>query len=193
MRGWVTVNWITLLSTLVGASAALFGSVLAHTLRSRDERRRVMSADRRQSYVEYLVALDAAQARLRRLAEPDYHPDDLPTQARRVFGEAGVFEGREKLLIAASMSVVAPAEQALRLLGDLRDAVRDGVKLYTLPYHDAYHPYADALWRLRKSIRVDLGSPALTAADLERTSWDDRASCDFCQSQKVAIPAQAAS
>ncbi len=184
----MTVNWLTLLSTVVGGAAALLGSVVAHTLRSRDERRRVISADRRQSYVEYLVALDAAQARLRQLAEPNYRPDDLPAQARRVFGDAGVYEGREKLLIAGSPKVVAPAEQALRLLGELRDAVRDGVKLYTVPYHDAYHPYADALWRLRSSIRVDLGSSALTAADLEKTSWVDRANCEFCAANKV--PAQ---
>jgi hypothetical protein len=85
--------------------------------------------------------------------------------------------------------VVAPAEQALRLLGELRDAVRDGVRLSTVPYHDAYHPYADALWRLRSSIRVDLGGKALTVDDLERTSWDDRASCDFCQASTVAVPA----
>jgi hypothetical protein len=189
MRGCVTVDWVTLLSTLVGGAAALLGSVLAHTLRSRDERRRANSADRRQSYIDYLVALDAAQARLRQLAEPEYRPEDLPAQARRVFGEAGIFEGREKLLIAGNPTVVAPAEQALRLLGELRDAVRDGVKLYTVPYHDAYHPYADALWRLRSSIRVDLGGKALTIDDLERTSWDDRASCDFCQASTVAVPA----
>jgi hypothetical protein len=85
--------------------------------------------------------------------------------------------------------VVATSSQTLRLLGELRDGVRDGVKLYTVPYHDAYHPYADALWRLRSSIRVDLGGKVLTVDDLERTSWDDRAGCDFCQASTVAVPA----
>ncbi len=186
------MDWVTLLSTIVGGAAALLGSVLAYTLRSRDERRRAISTDRRQSYVGYLIALDAAHARLRQIADPNDPPADVPVQARRSLGEAGVYEGREKVLLAGSPSVVAPAEQALRRLALLRDAVRDGAKLHTMRYHDAYHPYAEALWVLRRSIRVDLGSAALSSSDLDKTTWDEQANCDFCQRHRATVPAQPA-
>jgi hypothetical protein len=191
MRGWFTVDWPTLLSTLVGGAIALLGSVLAHTLRSRDERRRMISADRRQSYLHYLIAHDKAQARLRQLADPGDEVKDLAVQARRAFGDAGVYEARERLLLAANPAVVAPAELALRRLAALRDEVRDGAQLYTVRYHDAYHPYADSLWALRRVIREDLGSRALSTDDLDRESWDDKAACDFCQRQTASVPTQA--
>jgi hypothetical protein len=186
MRGWLTVDWLTILSTLVGGAIALLGSVLAHTLRSRDERRRKTSADRQQSYVDYLIAHDKAHARIRQLADPGDVVRDLAVQARRAFGEAGVYEARERLLLAASPPVVAPAELALRRLADLRDKVRDGAQLYTVLYHEAYHPYAESLWALRRVIRADLGARALSTNDLDRESWDDRATCDFCQHQAAA-------
>ena len=118
--------------------------------------------------MEFLIALDAAHARLRQIADPDDPPDDLIVRARRAFGEVGVYEAREKLLLSANPAVVVPAEEALRRLATLRGVVRDGAKLHTMPYHDAYHPYAEALWKLRSSIRVDLGSAALTASVISR-------------------------
>jgi hypothetical protein len=185
----VRVDWLTLVSTAVGGAAALLGSVIAHWLRSRDERSRSVRTDRKHGYVDYLIALDAAHARLRQIADPDDPPDDIAVRARRAFGESGVYEAREKLLLSANPAVVVPAEEALRRLASLRGAVRDGAKLHTMPYHDAYHPYAEALWKLRSGIRVDLGSAALTASDLDKPSWDEQASCDFCQQHR--IPAQA--
>jgi hypothetical protein len=184
------VDWLTLLSTAVGGAVALLGSLLAHALRTRDERSRTVRTDRRQGYVEYLIALDAAHALVRQLADPSDPVDDLPQRSRRAFGEAGVYEAREKLLLSANPSVVSPAEQALRRLAELRDAVREGTKLYTMPYHEAHHRYAGALWRLRGAIRIDLGQPALSADDLDKQSWDEQATCDFCQ--KHMVPAQAA-
>jgi hypothetical protein len=184
----VAVDWLTVTATVVGGAVALGGSLLAHLLSTRAERRRTIRADRRQGYVDYITALDAAQALLRQLADPADVPSDLAVRARRSFGEAGVFEAREKLLLSADPSVVAPAEQALRLLAALRNAVRDGAKLHTPEYHDVYHPYAAALWGLRRVIRTDLGQPALTPADIDKPDWEERASCDFCQA-RASVPA----
>ena len=153
------MDWLTLMSTAVGGAVALLGSVIAHSLRSRDERSRSVRTDRKHGYVEYLIALDAAHARLRQIADPDDPPDDITVRARRAFGESGVYEAREKLLLSANPSVVVPAEEALRRLATLRGAVRDGAKLHTMPYHDAYHPYAAALWKLRSSIRWTSAQP----------------------------------
>jgi hypothetical protein len=183
------VDWLTILATITGGAAALLGTVLAHSLSSREERKRSSSTARRDSYVAYLVALDAGFSRLRRLADPDAPPDNLTVQVRRAIGEAGVYEARERLLLVGNPAVLGPAEQVLRRLGAVRSAVRNGAKLHTRAFHDVYHPYAEALWQLRVAIRQDLGSVPLTPTDVNKDSWDSRASCEFCNSQP-AIPEQ---
>lgn len=185
------MDWLTILATIAGGAAALLGTVLAHSLGSREERKRSNSVARRDSYVAYLVALDAGFGRLRQLADPDDPPDNLTVQVRRAFGEAGVYEARERLLLVGNPSVLGPAEQVLRRLGAVRTAVRDGVKLHTRAFHDVYHPYAEALWRLRVAIRQDLGSAPLTPSDVDKESWDSQAACDFCRTHSAAVPQQA--
>ncbi len=63
-----------------------------------------------------------------------------------------------------------------------------GPRLHSGLFHDAYHPFAEALWQLRSGIRVDLGSAALTPADLDKPGWDDQANCDFCQAPASLRP-----
>jgi len=192
MRRWDTVDWLTVLATIAGGAAALFGTLIAHVLSSREDRRRQNSTERRDSYVGYLVALDGAFGMVRRLADPHETPTDLAAKLSQVFGDAGVYRSRERLLLAGNPSVVSPAEAALQRLGEMRDAVRDGAKRRTLDYHDVYHRYSEALWRLRTSIRKDLGSAELTPADVEKETWDSQANCEFCRTQRaaVAIPSQ---
>jgi hypothetical protein len=194
MRRWDTVDWLTVIATVAGGAAALLGTLIAHVLSSREDRRRENSGERRDSYVAYLVALDAAFGMVRRLADPHETHPDLATKLSQVFGDAGVYRSRERLLLAGNPSVVSPAETTLTRLGDMRDAVRDGAKRRTLAYHDAYHRYSEALWRLRISIRTDLGSAALTPADVEKETWDSQANCEFCRTQRATagLPMQPA-
>jgi hypothetical protein len=175
------VDWLTPVSTALGAAVALIGTVLAHRLSSRDEHDKVQRNDRRQAYVDYLSALDDAHARLRHLAEPEADVPDLATRARRAMGEARVYQGREVLLISGNTEVAAAGEQAMLALASLRDAVREGAKLQTLAYHNPYHIFADAVWRLRLAARKDLGGSRLDPADLERVGWDSQANCERCQ------------
>ena len=187
------MDWLTVLATVTGGAAALLGSVVAHALSSREERRRSNSTERRDAYVAYLTALDAAFMAMRRLADPHDRPADLASRVDRAFGDSGVYQSRQRVLLAGNPSVVSPAEVALHRIGDLRDAVRDGAKRRTIEYHNIYHPYAEALWRLRLSIRKDLGSAELRPADVEKESWDAQANCDFCRQHAAgAVPSQPA-
>lgn len=191
MRRWVTVDWLTLLATVAGGAAALLGTVVAHALSSREDRRRENSVERRGAYVDYLVALDAGFARLRQLADPDDPPKDLEVQTRYALGAARVYESREKLLLVGNPSVQASAQRALERLSGVRRAIRGGAKLQSSAYHNAYHPYAEALWQLRAAIRHDLGAAELTPADVGRQSWDSQQHCAFCRTHN--LPAQAVS
>lgn len=184
-------DWLTLFATVAGGAAALLGTVLAHSLGSREERKRENVAERRDSYISYLIALDAAHSRLRQLADPDDPPPDLEVQVRRAMAESRVYETRERLLLVGNPPVMAPMERVHDRLAQLRKAISGGAKLFTLPYHEAYHPYAEALWHLRAAIRKDLGVPALSPSDLDKQSWDSQAHCDFCRRHKAAVPSQA--
>lgn len=66
-----TVEWTSLVSTAVGATVALVGTLFAYKVRSRDEFGREHRVERRQSYLDFLVALDGAHARLREVADSE--------------------------------------------------------------------------------------------------------------------------
>lgn len=184
------MDWYTILATVAGGTAALLGTVLAHSLGSREQRRRESNTARRDSYVAYLVALDAGFGRLREIADPDDPPENVEIQARRAAGEAGVYEARERLLLVGSPTVLGPAERVLTKLGAVRQAVSQGAKLRTPEFHDVYHPYAEALWQLRVAIRKDLDSAPLTPTDVEKESWDSQAACEFCRRRAASVPSQ---
>ncbi len=187
-----TVDWIPLASTAVGAAVALIGTVLADVLRSRGQRDRDNRADRRQSYLDYVLALNAAHSRLRQIAgSTSPIPDpDLHLETGRAIRDNDVYVGREKMLMSADRSVLGAAERALLGLLGLRDAVRTGARTHTVEYHAAYHAYAESIWDLRRAIRADLGGADLAPSDLEKPSWDSRATCSFCQAQ-ASLPQQA--
>jgi len=180
------VEWLTILSTAVGAMAALVGTVLAYKVRSRDEADREFRAERRHSYVDFLTALDAAHGELRVVADS---PDgtDRRTAAALAMTSSHVYEAREKLLMSASAAVIKAGEQAFRTIGDLRRAIRAGARTPELEYHDPYHVFAEALWRLRLAIRQDLGGTELSPVDLDKRSWDGRADCPVCEPALVRV------
>jgi hypothetical protein len=181
------VEWLTILSTAVGAMAALVGTVLAYKVRSRDEAGREFRAERRHSYIDFLVALDAAHGELRVVAD-SAAGTDRRTAAALAMTESHVYEAREKLLMSASPAVIKACEQAFRSVGDLRKAIRAGARTGEKEYHDPYHVFAEALWRLRLAIRQDLGGTALSPADLDKQSWDGRADCPVCEPEMATVP-----
>jgi hypothetical protein len=91
--------------------------------------------------------------------------------------------------MTAPAAVVRPGSAAFDGLIVVRDAVRYGADLKSAAYHDVYHPYSELLWKLRLAMRADVGARGLTADDLGRSGWDDRADCRVCAGARV--PAQA--
>jgi hypothetical protein len=176
------VTAATLLPTLIGALLALGGTLLAYLLNARERRTRESRADRRKTYLDFIAAVEQAHAGLRRLADPLRNPEgDLVIQTREVFSEAGIYGARERVIVTADPKVIAAAERTLQTLNDLRRAVRDGAQLNTLPFHHAYHHYAEAVWDLRRIARADFGASKITPADVGKVSWDSEAACAFCQ------------
>jgi hypothetical protein len=185
-----TVDWIPLLSTVGGAAIALIGTVLADILRSRGYRDRDNRAERRQGYVDFVLALNAAHANLREVAAANPPVADTWEAVRRAVAEARVYEAREQLLMSANKEVITVAERAFQRLLLVRDAVRAGATLRTVAYHGPYHEYAGALWKLRRTIRHDLGASYLSPKDLDKDGWDGQTTCEVCQAALATVPTQ---
>lgn len=177
------VDWIPLASTGFGAAIALGGTVMADLLRRRDERGRDGLSLRRQSYLDFILALGAALQNLRDVARSDATGEARRAAGTDAMSSANLYPARERFLMSAPPHIVRAAEAAFQALIVVRDAVRAGVVLHTSAYHDAYHPYAEKVWLLRLAIRRDVGAGGLNPADLSRDTWDDRAHCDYCQTQ----------
>jgi hypothetical protein len=180
------VDWIALASTGFGAVIALGGTVMADHLRRRDEHDRDGLSLRRQSYLDFILALGAALQNLRDVARTEVEGEQRRAAGADALSAAGVYAARERFLMSAPAHIVRAAEAAFQALVVVRDAVRRGVMLNTREYHDVYHPYAEKVWLLRLAVRQDVGAGALGPADLSRDSWDDRAHCENCQAALAA-------
>lgn len=178
-----------LVATAVGAALALGGALLGDRMRSRAEQTRDLRAERLASYLGFVTAVDAAHARLRDISGPAIAGPDRGREADRAIGESRVYEARERLLMSGSPAVVRVGEQVLDRLRELQRAIVGGARHQTVPYHDAYHAYAGELWRLRQTVRDDLGNAGLSPADVGKRDWDSSETCAFCQSTKgIAQP-----
>ena len=175
------MDWAPLVSTAVGAFIALSGTLLADVRRDKQQRNRDRHLDRRQSYLDFTLALDSAHGRLRETARSDDPAADLDTMTAEAVGGAGLYAAREEFLMMASPSVTRAGEAAFARLINMRSVLRSRVGLKSTEYHGAYHDFAEALWEMRMAIREDLGSKPLTPQDLDRKSWSEREDCVFCK------------
>src|SRR5207237_444111 len=89
-----------------------------------------------------------------------------------------VYPVREQLLVTGTPEQLTAGETAFRRLIDVRNVVRAGATLGSARYHDAYHPFAEAMWRFRLTIRADLGQPDLAPEVLDHVDWTDRDRCE---------------
>ena len=170
--------WEALPSAAIGAAIALSGTLLADVRRDRRVRVRDRDLDRRRYCVEYIVAMSRAHGALRAIATAGGFPAELRARAAEAMDP--LFVAREQLLISGTGPLVVAGEEAFHRLVGIRDAVRVGEPLDSAAYHDAYHAFADAVWRFRMAIRADLREPDLTPEDLGRPDWTDRESCSVC-------------
>ena len=187
---------LPLIATASGAVIALSGTLLADIRRDRQQRDRDGGHVRREVYVGFALALNAAHDGLRQLGDAaeaeaeaangtgNEAANERPAAANRVLTEAGLYGARERLLMIATAPVAAAGEAVFLRLGGIRDVIRAGARTESQEYHDAYHQWAEAVWRFRMAVRSELGQPALTSIGFEETGWSEREECAFCNQQQ---------
>ncbi|WFE35094.1 helix-turn-helix transcriptional regulator [Micromonospora sp. WMMD975] len=130
--------------------------------------------------VAFMLAVDEAHNGLRAVARTDLPPLARRGPANDALHDARVYALRERLLVLGAAPLVTAAEAAFLRLIAVRDVIRAGARLEEAAYHQAYHPFAEALWAFRMALRVDLGQPPFTPDALGRQDWSDRERCRDC-------------
>jgi hypothetical protein len=174
------MDLLPLIATAVGAVIALSGTLLADVRRDRRQRDRDDERFRRETYVDFVLALNAAHNGLRDVGDSATPADDRRAAVNRAIAEAGLFAARERLLMTAPASLVEAGETTFARLIAIRTAITGGAKTRSQEYHDAYHPFAEALWRFRLAVRTDFRQQPFTPESVDHTSWSELEDCAFC-------------
>ncbi|MEV8022937.1 hypothetical protein AB0O76_42945 [Streptomyces sp. NPDC086554] len=156
------MNWLTLLSTLLGAVVGVGSTLLADRARWGREVQSQAVERRRELYGEFLTALNLAQESLFAVAY-GRHPAELSRDlaARAAFGNHQVYAVRERLALSGREQVVAVADTAFNRLKAFRDVVGSGAMPDSSELADAIQSYGAVLRELRHAMRDELGEPRL--------------------------------
>ena len=175
------MDWGTLAATISGAVIAISGTVLADRLRTRHDDDRGLQGRRREAYIEFISAAGAAHTQLRQLAQDPGAGADLEAASRTALTDARLYEVRERLYIDASPAVAGAGQAMFERLRALRRTVAAGAALSSPAFHDAYHPYIEAVWAYRTAVRGELEGGSLSPGVFGWTAWDGRERCPLCR------------
>lgn len=180
------MDWLPLASTAFGAIIALGGTVLADRLRTRDATGQRSLNTRQRAYLDFVLAMGEGLQGLRETAATPVTGEARRDAANLAVSQGGVYPARERFLMVAPTALVKAGQNAFEALIAVRDAVTAGGQLRSAEFHDAFHPYSEAMWLFRLAIRADVGASSLTPADAARTGWDEREHCRTCQARAAA-------
>lgn len=180
------MDWGTLVATVSGGSIAISGTVLADYLRRRHEDEAGVGSRRRTVYIEFITAAGSCHARLREIAQAPGAEGDLEAAARAAMSDAAIYEVRERLFIDASTAVAGAGQAMFERLRALRRAVASGASHESPAFHDAYHPYIDAVWNYRVAVRRELEGLSLSPGTFGWEEWDGSDRCPSCRRGALA-------
>ncbi|MEU7769847.1 hypothetical protein AB0C44_00800 [Micromonospora taraxaci] len=173
-------SWIPVASAGVGAAIALAGTVVSSVRSDRAQRSRDRELERLSTYVDFAVAIHDAHSALRDVARAVTNPKERAVAAAQTLQDSKVYGIRERLLMSATIEMAKASESVFFALIGIRDAVRAGTELSGAAYHDAYHVFADAIWKFRIAARQELSQRPIAPADLGRINWSEREECPVC-------------
>ncbi|CAO5246936.1 CchlQ [Frankia sp. AgKG'84/4] len=175
------MDWGTLVATASGAVIAIAGAVLADHLRGRRDDDRGQLQRRRDAYLAFIVAAGVCHTRLRQIAQGGPASGDRDAASRAVLAEAGIYDARERLFLDATATVAGAGQAMFERLRALRQVIATGAELSSAAFHEAYHPYLDAVWRYRAAVRAELEIAELSPVVFGWDNWDGSDRCPQCR------------
>nr|WP_239104300.1 hypothetical protein [Streptomyces sp. SID339] len=160
-RWRVFVEWISPVSTLLGAGIGVGATLPADRNRWRRESAERGTATRRQLYAEYTAALSRVRTALHEAARTADGPGpgsaEHAREVRARFLAPGAYELRHQLAITAPPEVVAAARSAFIALRTTRDRILEGVTADSEAFERLEAENDATVAELRRVMRRDLG------------------------------------
>ncbi|MCP3804943.1 hypothetical protein NLX83_37325 [Allokutzneria sp. A3M-2-11 16] len=142
------MQWITVVSTALGALIALVAMMLNERVKWQREQ---VSSRRKQChevYASFLSALTEAHERMR---------DSPAAEVREVFREANCYPLRYQLAIVAGQEVVDGGEAVFQTIRDIRDLLAGGARIESAQYKELRRRFGAELRELQRRMRDELG------------------------------------
>ncbi|MDJ1134022.1 hypothetical protein [Streptomyces iconiensis] len=152
------MEWLSPISTALGAGIGVGATLLADRLRWRREREDRALETRQQLYAEYSAALSRIRTALNEAAnDPGLSEGERRVRVRELFLAPGAYELRHQLAILAPQEVIGASSAAFKLLRDTRDRIAEGADAASAEYAELEDAYDVAIAELRRVMRKDLG------------------------------------
>ncbi|WP_327269226.1 hypothetical protein OG233_17930 [Streptomyces sp. NBC_01218] len=152
------MEWLPLLSTLMGAAIGIAATLIADRNKWRREVARQALEVRRAAYTEYASALKDAGEEIRAVALGDHRSDAArDTAVREAFRATGLYTASEQLWLVGPPLVVEAGNEAFHSLRRMRDAYARGVVVGSAEDRAFIQRRRTAMAEMRRRMREDLG------------------------------------
>lgn len=152
------MNWMPLLSTLVGAVIGISATLIADRNRWQREGVRQALELRREVYSEFVSALKTAGEEIRAVALGDHMSDSARDVAvREAFRGTGIYTASERLWLVGPPQVVAAGNEAFHSWRAIRDAYARGIAVGSAEEAPLIAQRRTAMAQMRRRMREDLG------------------------------------
>ncbi|MEE1736941.1 hypothetical protein PUR49_10575 [Streptomyces sp. BE147] len=152
------MEWISPVSTALGAVIGVGSTLLTDRFRWRRERAGQNLDTRRQLYADYTASLSRIRTALNECARTNIPAEERPRRVRELFLAPGAYEIRHQLAIIAPREVVEAARSAFVVLRDTRDLLVEGATADSRAYGELEERFDAAVVELRDVMRRDLGA-----------------------------------
>ncbi|MFF8934692.1 hypothetical protein ACF08O_08180 [Streptomyces paradoxus] len=155
------MDWSSALSTSIGAAIGIVATLIADRNRwRRDLSSRALEV-RRETYTEFMTAMNEAGEAIRAVSLGDHSSDtSLDSVVREAFRSSGVHAALERLRLVAPPAVETAAYAAFRSMRHLRDHYAAGSEPTEGRAHSTRMELERNFQTLRELMRKDLASAA---------------------------------
>ncbi|WP_225809386.1 hypothetical protein [Streptomyces spinosus] len=152
------MDWLPLLSTLVGAAIGIVATVIADRSRWKREDAKDALRLRLDVYTQYATAVKVLGETLRALAEREHPSDEERALAlREAFRASGIAIASERMWLIAPQPVVKASNRVFHCLRGICDGYVDGTAVSSPEDRARWEARGKAAAEMRKLMREDLG------------------------------------